>query len=426
MDKLLKRVRYYPVDAVTRRLSDIEVDPATVGMTQASVDRIWKSLVDLYETRLYPALGLCIRRRGKVIIDGTIGHLRGNAPGDSADAPLVQAHPNALFNLFSASKSVTAMLLHLYEERGVINLDRPVSEYIPEFSRHGKGWITLRHILTHRAGIQAVPGGKLDLELIDNWEAIVELFCNMKPEPFASRKLAYHALTGGFVVAEVIRRVTGKNIRQALQEEVLNPLGMSHLNYGVAKEDRQKLAENAFTGPPAIPPISWLLRRALGTSIKGVSEISNSDAFLSGIVPSGNIIGTANEATRFFQCLLNGGELDGVRVFQRDTILRAIADQTNLEFDLTLLLPVRYGTGFMLGGEHYSLYGKGSPRAFGHMGFTNTVLYADPERAISVCLMTSGKPFIHKGLVNWFNIMRTIARCCPRDVSYDEMFIPCE
>ena len=91
-----------------------------------------------------------------------------------------------------------------------------------------------------------------------------------------------------------------------------------------------------------------------------------------------------------------------------------MADQTYLEFDLTLMLPVRYGMGFMLGGDWWSIYGRGTPHAFGHVGFTNVVIYADPERDVSVALMTTGKPFIHRAIPRWFSVMGTIAREIPR------------
>ncbi len=91
-----------------------------------------------------------------------------------------------------------------------------------------------------------------------------------------------------------------------------------------------------------------------------------------------------------------------------------MAEQTYLEVDLTIGLPVRYGMGFMLGADYMSFYGPGTPRAFGHIGFTNVVCWADPERDISVALMTSGKPLITPRAFSWMNIMLTVNRRCPR------------
>ncbi|HVY61651.1 MAG TPA: serine hydrolase, partial [Planctomycetota bacterium] len=111
---------------------------------------------------------------------------------------------------------------------------------------------------------------------------------------------------------------------------------------------------------------------------------------------------------------LRGGELDGKRIFDRRTIRRATVETSWLEVDLTLVAPVRYGMGFVLGGEHVSLYGPGTPRAFGHLGFTNVIIWADPERDISVALMTSGKPFAAPRLWRVYDVVRQISTRCPR------------
>src|SRR6185503_1197796 len=97
--------------------------------------------------------------------------------------------------------------------------------------------------------------------------------------------------------------------------------------------------------------------------------------FLTSVIPAGNIMSTANEASRFMQMLLAGGELDGVRVFETRTIKRAVAEQTFFEFDLTMGVPIRYSMGFILGARIASPYGFNTQRAFGHLGFTNVFVY---------------------------------------------------
>jgi len=111
--------------------------------------------------------------------------------------------------------------------------------------------------------------------------------------------------------------------------------------------------------------------------------------------------------------LLRGGTLDGTRIMAPHTVRRAVTEQGRLEIDSFLGIPVRYGLGFMLGGERVSLYGPSSRRAFGHVGFTTVVAYADPDRDLSVALLTSGKPFITPGQIAWVNVARTIAKHCP-------------
>jgi CubicO group peptidase (beta-lactamase class C family) len=162
-------------------------------------------------------------------------------------------------------------------------------------------------------------------------------------------------------------------------------------------------------------PLSWLVKRALGAGLDEATAISNDERFLTSIVPAGNVIGSADEACRFYQMLLDEGQLGGVRVLEPRTIRRAVAETSYLEIDLTLTLPVRYGMGFMLGGDWISIYGHATPRAFGHVGFTNIITWADPERDVAAALMTSGKSFVHVGLPRWLDVMRVVSRECPRD-----------
>jgi CubicO group peptidase (beta-lactamase class C family) len=410
---LWTEVRVYPAEEVTTRAP--EVDPREVGLTPEGVEEMWGAVVRLYETGLHPAIGLCVRRRGRVVLDRTLGHAHGNAPGAPANGPRDPATPSTLFNIYSASKAMTAMVVHLLDERGLLHLDDPVAEYLPEFAKNGKDWITLRHILTHRAGIPAIPDDvKVDLDLLSDPWRVVQLLCDARPVSVPGRRLAYHALTGGFIVGAVVERVTGSDIRAFWRREVQDPLGLEHLSYGVPPADVGRVAENVFTGPPTIPLYSAILKKAFGVGIREACELSNDPRYLTAVVPAGNVIATANEASRFFQLLLEGGELDGVRIFGRRTVQRAIMEQTFLEVDSTIGLPVRYGMGFMLGSKWVSFWGHDTPRAFGHVGFTSVSVYADPDRDISVALMTTGKPMISFGQLTWLNVPRTIARVCGR------------
>jgi CubicO group peptidase (beta-lactamase class C family) len=251
--------------------------------------------------------------------------------------------------------------------------------------------------------------------LLERPKEILALLGNQKPSFRAGRRLAYHALTGGFVLGAIVERVLGKSLRDVMRDEILAPLGFDAFNFGVPPARLHEVAVNAFTGPPLIPPISMLLRRVLSVDFVEAVRVSNDPRFLTTIVPAGNIVSTANEASRFMQLLLDGGTLDGVRVFETRTIERAIAEQTYLELDLTLGAPLRYSMGFMLGGRLASLYGLRTQRAFGHVGFTNVFVYADPSRDIAVALMTTGKPALSPGLARTLLIMQTIAAKIPRD-----------
>jgi CubicO group peptidase (beta-lactamase class C family) len=401
-------VRVFPPEEITS-ISPAELPARAGGLSPQAIDRIWKSVVSLYRSGLHPAISVCLRRKGQVVLDRAIGHVRGNAPDDARDAPKVKATHASLFNLYSASKAITAMMVHLLDERGVLHIDDAVVEYIPEFGKHGKEGITLRQLLTHKAGIPNIPGVKIDLDLLTDRARMLDILCEARPLSVPGRRIAYHALTAGFVIGEIVQRVTGKDIRALLHESVTEPLGLFDFDYGVPRERVAEVAENVFTGMPAVPPHSWLLQRVLGASVEDATAFSNDVRFLTGIVPSGNIVATANDAGRFFEMLLRHGQLDGTRVFEGRTVRRAIAEQSYLEMDSFLGIPVRYGMGFMLGGDSFTVYGPSTAHTFGHLGFTNVIVYADPERDISVAILTSGKPFITPGQLHWLRIMRTIA-----------------
>jgi CubicO group peptidase (beta-lactamase class C family) len=407
-------VDVFPTAKVTTRNVAAEVPPKEAGLSTDDVAAIWRRAEALYASGLHPAIAVCVRRRGHVVIDRAIGHARGNAPGDPPYAPKTPATPDTRFTLFSVSKAITAMMIHLLDQEGTLHIDDPVEEYIPEFGQRGKHWITLRHVVTHRAGIPSLPQRRIDLDLLARPEAIVEQLCRVKPVLPPGRRLAYHALTGGWVLGEVVRRTTGQDIRALLRNRVLAPLGFDHLNYGVPADEIDTVAENAFTGPPVPPPFSLLLRRALGVSFADAVRHSNDPRYLTAIIPSGNVAGTANEVSRFFQLLLDRGVLDGVRIFEPRTIRRALAEHAYFEIDLTLAVPIRYGLGFILGAEWLSLYGRHTPRAFGHLGFSNVLAYADPERDISVAILTSGKPFLSPRLSRLYSLVQCIADRCRR------------
>jgi len=403
------------LESVTSVRRAAEVQPRDVGVTVPAVARVWRAVERLYQTGIHPAMQLCVRRRGQVLIDRAIGHASGNGPDDPPHAKKVLVTADTPFTIFSAAKAVTAMVMHLLDQRHLIHIEDPVCEYIPEFGVRAKQWITIRHVLSHRAGIPNLPAELMNLDLLDNPKHILRVMCDAEPTSRPGRQLAYHAMTGGFILAEVVRRVTGKDIRTFLHEEICQPLGFRWMSYGVAQRDVKRVACNYFTGPPPVPPLSTILDRALGLPFRELVTLSNDPRFLTHVIPSGNIVATADELCRFYQLLLNGGELDGVRIFERRTIHRATSEQSYLEIDFTLGLPFRYSMGFMLGGKWVSLYGPDTQYAFGHVGFTNIVSWADPERQVAAALMTSGKPLLYPQIIYAIDILRQIAAACPKD-----------
>jgi CubicO group peptidase (beta-lactamase class C family) len=389
-------------------------DPAAGGLDQATANRIWAAGVDLYKTGVHPALQLCVRRNGHVVLDRAIGHARGNGPDDGREAPKVQCTTDTPFCVYSTSKAVTAMVIHLLHERGVLDIGDRVTDYIPEYGKHGKGETTIGHVLAHRAGVPTMPREVMDLENVSNQEFVIDAISNAKPFVKPGTLLAYHAVSGGFILGEIVQRATGKTIREVLAESILDPLGFRWGNYGVAPEDVERVGLSYATGPRLLPPLSNLAARVLGRPVDEVVQLSNDPRFLTGILPSANVVTSANELSRFFEIFRAGGVLDGVRVMQPETIRRALTEQSRLEFDLSLGFPTRFSYGLMLGAKVLSPFGLDTDHAFGHLGFINIMGWADPERGISVGLINSGKAIVYPEVIRFYNVMQRIASSIPK------------
>jgi CubicO group peptidase (beta-lactamase class C family) len=412
---LLSRSRYVPVPRdlaeVTRIDYAAEVAPSDVGMTAGGVSRIWSAVEELYRSGMQPAITLVIRRRGKIVLKRAIGCLAGNAPGE--DGPFIPLVPDAPICLFSASKAITALLLHKVVEQGKLKLDDRVADHIPEFAAHGKGEVTIRQLLAHRAGIPALPIRNPDPALLQHWDALVHMLCLAPPDDPQFQKQAYHALTSGFIVGELVQRASGLNLREALRRWIAEPLKLKTMTYGLPPEQRHLAPQNHLTGLKPFWPITTYVRRIVGVPFERAVEASNQDGFLSSVVPAGNIYASADDASRVFQMLLNGGELDGVRVFERETVREAVKPVGKLQLDAILRVPLRFSAGFMLGERPFGLFGPNCHEAFGHLGFVSVLCWADPQRDIAVALLNTGKSVAPTGVLRLARVLGAINRGCP-------------
>lgn len=383
-------------------------------MTEAGVEAIWTAARRLFRRGMSPALTLCVRRQGSVVLDRSLGWARGGGPLEPRGTERVLATPDTPFCIFSSSKAVTATVMHLLAERDVVHLNDRVTDYLPEFAGGGRDAITIGQVLSHRAGIPQLPRDAMDLERLEDPERILEAIPRLRRRHRPGAAVAYHTVSGGFVLGEVVRRATGSDIRTVLAETILDPLGFRWMNYGVAPEDVPLVGLAYPTGPRLFPPTSMLMTRALGMPIDELTELSNDPRLLMGIVPAGNVVATANEMSRFMDLLRAGGTLDGVRVMKPRTIRRAVVETSYHELDRTLGFPLRYSHGFMLGARTLSLYGPDTDEAFGHLGFTNVSMWADPRRELAVGLVTSGKPVVGPHLDALWRLFREIGRAAPK------------
>jgi CubicO group peptidase (beta-lactamase class C family) len=389
-----------------------EVDAISAGFKPGQVDKIWRAVEGLYRTGISPAITFCLRREGKIVLNRSLGHVYGNGPEDSADTPKLLATPDTPICLFSASKVVTAMLIHLLDERGLIDLLDPISHYIPEYGVNGKSNATIYHLLAHRGGIPSI-GDDFDPELLYDVDGIIRELCKAKPVSPSGHRVAYHALTAGYIFGKIIECVTGMTAREFLRETIQEPMGMRFFNYGLPEPERALAAVNYSTGFKPFGPVNMYIKHVLGGDLDLAINMTNDPRFMNTICPAGNIYATAEEASRFFQMLMDGGEYQGKQIFQPMTIKRAILECGRPEIDRTLLMPMRYSMGMMLGDNPVGLYGPMTRRAYGHLGLSNIFCWADPERDTSVALLTSGKALIGPHLPALGKLLATTSFQCP-------------
>lgn len=400
-------------DVTTRDPREARADDA--GLSTDAAERIWQRTEALYRTGMSPGIALCVRYRGRMILNRAIGHARGNGPDDTDADEKVLLTPDTPVCLFSASKAVTAMLVHWLAQEGKLNLLDPIAHYIPEFANHGKEKTTIQHLLSHRGGVPRIDTENVDPALLFDHDAVMELLCNARPVSPGGRRLAYHAITAGYILAELVERVEGRSVRDVLRDVIQKPMGMRYFNYGVDAADMDKVALNYFTGVPPMFPLDRYIKRVLGGDIQTATEVSNDPRWLQAVIPAGNIYATADEACRFFEMLRCQGTLDGVRIFDPLTVQRAVVEAgPGPELDRTLMVPMRYSMGMMLGSKPVGLMGPSTEQAFGHLGFVNVLCWADPERELSASLLTTGKPLVGSHFLPWFKVIWEIAGQCPQ------------
>jgi len=391
-----------------------EVEPEQAGLDSADIAAIWEDLQDLYRSRAFPGLAFCLRHRGEVVMYRTLGHARGNGPAELRNAPQQLMRLDTPVCLFSASKAVTAILVHKLAEEGGIDLDQRVSHYLPRFGQRGKKDTTVAEVLAHRGGFPSirVPAQDKRVELLLDWNDVLDRI--YRAPPSHPRRMAYHAITGGFVLAELIQRVTDAPVQAWLDSRFREPLGLKHFTYGLPQEHRARAALNYAAGTAVRFPVSPLIEKALIVPFQQVVDSSNTAAFMDAVIPAGNLYATAEELSRFFQMLLDDGCWQGRRLLKTETIERAVKPKWRISLDGTLLMPMRYSEGMMLGARPVGLYGPNTGQAFGHLGFMSILGWADPQRQLSAALLTTGKAVLGTHLVALGKLLGTIAARCGR------------
>ena len=263
------------------------------GIDPAAVDRIWQAARYWYQAGMHPAIQVCLRHNGKVVLNRAIGHGWGNAPTDPPEAEKIPVQTDTPFCVYSSAKAITATVVHMLVERGVFSLDDRVCEYIRPTPATARTAPPSGTCDPQRR--RPVPTGpKSDLKRADDHEYAQEQLSNLRPLYRPGLVHIYHALTWGPLMREIVYAATGKDIREILATEILDPLSFRWTNFGVAEQDIPLVAPSHATGTPLMPaPIAAAFRKAIGGTTHEIIPITNTPLFLKTVIPSSNTVSNA-------------------------------------------------------------------------------------------------------------------------------------
>jgi CubicO group peptidase (beta-lactamase class C family) len=341
---------------------------------------------------------VCIYFRGACVMDAWSGAK--NEIGD-------RWRSDTLAMSYSTTKGVLATLALALVDRGAFDYDDPVARYWPEFAQQGKEGVTIRHLLSHQAGLHDVRSLVDRADRMLDWEFMTRRLAAARPAFEPGTRPGYHGLTFGWLVGEVIRRVTQGTVNDALRTLLAVPLALDGAYIGAPREARHRLAQLLFSEArpksrasylaSMLSSAAWRLvgidRRYLKAALlpSGSRELFSSEKLLDAEVPALNGVFTARSLARMYAVLSEGGQLDGTRFFSEETIRRATQIQSR-KLDAVVGFPMRWRLGYHTVGTSRGIL----PSAFGHFGYGGSGAWADPDRRLAIAMTlnrVSGTPF---------------------------------
>ena len=316
---------------------------------------------------------------GKCVVDLWAGH---------ADPARTRPwNRDTIVNVWSTTKGLCAMCAHRLADQGKLDLDAPVAKYWPEFAAGGKGSIPVTALLNHRAGLAAIRA-PLKLDDVYNWEKMTSELARQEPWWTPGTKHGYHAITFGWLVGEVVRRVSGKSLGTYFRDEIAKPLG-AEAYIGIGPEFDARVAEIIYAPAPK-PNERNIFAEIMQdpASVGAVAllnppifapEVTNGRGWRGAEIPGANGHANARALARIYGALARGGEVDGVKLFGSREIARCYTEQSKGP-DAVLPLTTRFGLGFMLSQPGAQM----GPNAhtFGHPGAGGSLGFADPDAKV--------------------------------------------
>ncbi|HEV3129332.1 MAG TPA: serine hydrolase domain-containing protein [Solirubrobacteraceae bacterium] len=285
---------------------------------------------------------------------------------------------DTIVNVWSSTKTMAALCALILADRGELDLDAPVSTYWPAFSQAGKEAVEVRHLLSHTAGLAGWQE-RLDPRDLADWERCTGMLAAQAPWWEPGTASGYHALTQGYLIGEVVRRITGVSLGRFFAETVAKPLG-ADFHIGLAADDDQRVS-------PLHAPEPGNLREA-GIPELGIRTFSNpvvgaptamEEWWRRAEIPAANGHGNARSVAAIQSVVSNGGEARGIRLLSEATISRIFEEQSNGP-DLVLGVPLRFGMGYGLASETMPM----GPHSFSWGGYGGSLVFNDLDARITV------------------------------------------
>ena len=358
-------------------MNDIPID----GDCDSRFASVREAFRENFTHRGEPGAAIALSVHGKPVVDLWGGW------SDAARSRIWQ--DNTLVNFFSVSKALCTICVLRQVEQGKLALDEPVATVWPEFAAARKENLTLRHVLTHQAGLpslhEPLPAGAM----LD-WNVMIDALARAEPWWKPGTAHGYHVNTFGFLLGEVVRRVSGRTIGTMLREDIALPLG-ADVHIGLPANEHYRVAEYLWpitTSQQGMPEGNDVMRWNAYWNPPGISGggYVNTPEWRMAEIPSTNGHGTARGVARVYAALANGGEIDGVRVVSRAMIDTATTEQSN-GFDLINQRPSRFGLGFQLTQPERPI--GPNPRAFGHFGAGGSLGFCDPDTGVAFAYVTN-------------------------------------
>jgi CubicO group peptidase (beta-lactamase class C family) len=264
------------------------------------------------------------------------------------EARTVPWSEQTITNVWSSTKTVTSLAALMLVDRGELDVDAPVARYWPEFAAQGKQDVLVRHVMSHASGVSGLEQPAVAEDLYD-WPAATSRMAAQAPWWPPGSASGYHALNYGHLVGEVVRRISGKTLKQFVAEEIAGPLG-ADFQIGAAEADWGRISD--VIPPPPLPfdfaaldPDSPTVKTLTGPFV--LAEVANTPGWRRADIGGANGHGNARSVARIMSAVARGGEVDGVRLLGQDTIDLIFREQQN-GIDLVLGVPLRFGIGYGL------------------------------------------------------------------------------